>query len=121
MDLILHHYDFSNYAEKVRLALGFKGFDWYSVIIPSTAPKPELTPLTGGYRRPRVLQIGADIFCDTRRIMLELERLQPEPTFYPPGLGEVANMISYRAENQLFRPISLYVSGSNHDVLPTNF
>ncbi|MBO89147.1 MAG: glutathione S-transferase [Rickettsiales bacterium] len=120
MDLILHHYDFSNYAEKVRLALGFKGFDWYSVIIPSTAPKPELTPLTGGYRRTPVLQIGADIFCDTRRIMLELERLQPEPTFYPPGLGEMANMISYWAENQLFRPISLYVSGSNLDVLPNN-
>ena len=120
MDLILHHYDFSNYAEKVRLALGFKGFDWYSVIVPSTAPKPELTPLTGGYRRTPVLQIGADIFCDTRRIMLELERLRPEPTFHPSGLGATANMIAYWAENQFFRPISLYVSGSNLDVLPDN-
>ena len=120
MDLILHHYDFSNYAEKVRLALGFKGIDWYSVIVPSTAPKPELTPLTGGYRRTPVLQIGADIFCDTRRIMLELERLRPEPTFHPSGLGATANMIAYWAENQFFRPISLYVSGSNLDVLPDN-
>ena len=120
MDLILHHYDFSNYAEKVRRALGFKGFDWYSVIVPQTAPKPELTPLTGGYRRTPVLQIGADILCDTRRIMLELERLQPEPTFYPEGMGAAANMITYWAENQLFRPMSLYVSGSNLDVLPDN-
>ena len=48
MDLILHHYDFSNYSEKARLALGYKGLDWTSVIIPPVAPKPDLTPLTGG-------------------------------------------------------------------------
>ena len=82
-DLILHHYDFSNYAEKVRLALGYKGLGWRSVIIPPIAPKPELMPLTGGYRRTPVLQIGADIFCDTRQILRELERRQPEPTLYP--------------------------------------
>ena len=58
MDLILHHYDFSNYAEKARLALGYKGFLWHSVIIPPTATKPYLTPLTGGYRRTPVLQVG---------------------------------------------------------------
>ncbi|MGM4963026.1 glutathione S-transferase N-terminal domain-containing protein [Tardiphaga sp. 1201_B9_N1_1] len=33
-DLILHHYDFSNYPEKVRVALGFKGLSWMSVIVP---------------------------------------------------------------------------------------
>ena len=120
MDLILHHYDFSNYAEKARLALGYKGFTWHSVIIPPTAPKPDLTPLTGGYRRTPVLQVGADIYCDTRRIMQELERQRPEPTFYPAGLETTANMIAYWAENQLFRPMSLYVSGRNLDVLPDN-
>ena len=31
MDLILHHYDFSNFAEKARLMLGFKGLAWKSV------------------------------------------------------------------------------------------
>ncbi|MEC7574052.1 MAG: glutathione S-transferase family protein [Pseudomonadota bacterium] len=120
MDLILHHYDFSNYAEKARLALGYKGFTWHSVIIPPTAPKPDLTPLTGGYRRTPVLQVGADIYCDTWRIMQELERQRPEPTFYPAGLETTANMIAYWAENQLFRPLSLYVSGRNLDVLPDN-
>ena len=39
-DLILHHYDFSNYAEKARLALGYKALAWHSVTIPSVAPKP---------------------------------------------------------------------------------
>ena len=82
-DLILHHYDFSNYSEKVRLALGYKGLDWCSVIIPPVAPKPDLTPLTGGYRRTPVLQVGADIYCDTRLILAELERRKPQPTLFP--------------------------------------
>jgi glutathione S-transferase len=72
--LILHHYDFSNYSEKVRVALGFKSLEWSSVIVPPVTPKPDLTALTGGYRRAPVLQIGADIYCDTRLILRELER-----------------------------------------------
>ena len=119
-DLILHQYDFSNYAEKVRLALGYKGLAWRAVTIPPVAPKPDLVPLTGGYRRTPVLQIGADIYCDTRLILRQLERLQPSPTLYPPHLEASALAIAYWAENQLFRPISLYVSGTNADVLPAD-
>jgi glutathione S-transferase len=54
-ELILHHYDFSNYSEKVRLALGYKGLAWHSVIVPPVLPKPDLMPLTGGYCRTPVL------------------------------------------------------------------
>ena len=82
-ELILHHYDFSNYSEKVRLVLGLKGLAWRSVEIPPTLPKPDYIPLTGGYRRAPALQIGADVFCDTARIIEELERHFPEPTLYP--------------------------------------
>ena len=117
-DLVLHHYDFSNYAEKARLALGYKRLGWRSVIIPPIAPKPELMPLTGGYRRTPVLQIGADIFCDTRLILRELERRQPEPTLYPAATVATAHAIALWAETQLFRPISLFVSAANMDVLP---
>lgn len=117
-ELILHHYDFSNYAEKVRLALGYKSLSWHSVTIPSVAPKPNLEPLTGGYRRTPVLQIGADIYCDTRMILRALERIKPEPTLYPTPHAAMAQTIAYWAENQLFRPISLYVSGSNPDAFP---
>jgi glutathione S-transferase len=120
MDLILHHYDFSNYSEKARLALGYKGLDWTSVIIPPVAPKPDVTPLTGGYRRTPVLQIGADIYCDTQLILAELERRKPKPTLYPPQSRAIADAIAYWAEHELFRPISLYVSGSNLDMLPPN-
>lgn len=120
MDVILHHYDFSNYSEKARLALGYKGMAWRSVIIPPTAPKPDLTPLTGGYRRTPVLQIGSDIYCDTALILWELECRQSSPSLYPPAYTALADMIAYWAENQFFRPMSLYVSGSNLDVLPKN-
>lgn len=115
---ILHHYDFSNYAEKARLALGYKGLAWRSVTIPPVAPKPDLTPLTGGYRRTPVLQIGADIYCDTRLILRELERRYPDPPIFPPEYTAIARMIAFWAENQLFRPMALYVSGSNIDLLP---
>ena len=49
-DMILHHYETSPYAEKVRLGLGLKGLAWASVEIPVIMPKPDLTALTGGYR-----------------------------------------------------------------------
>lgn len=114
-ELILHQYDFSNYAEKARLALGYKGLAWRAVTIPPVAPKPDLTPLTGGYRRTPVLQVGADVYCDTRLILRELDRRQPEPSI---GFTAEAQAIAYWAEYQLFRPMSLYVSGSNLDVLP---
>jgi glutathione S-transferase len=102
----------------VRLALGYKKLAWRSVIIPPVAPKPDLTPLTGGYRRTPVLQIGADIYCDTSLIVRELERRFPEPTLCPAGPTPIADAITYWAENRLFRPISLYVSGSNVEHLP---
>src|SRR4051812_45928124 len=78
-EIILHHYDTSPFSEKVRLMLGAKGLAWRSVIQPTIMPKPELIPLTGGYRRIPVMQVGADVFCDSQVIMAELERIQPTP------------------------------------------
>ena len=59
---IFHHYPQSPIAEKIRMTFGIMGLEWYSVQIPRIPPKPLLTPLTGGYRRTPVLQVGADIF-----------------------------------------------------------
>mgnify|MGYP001801963333 CR=1 FL=1 len=72
--IILHNYPQSPVAEKARVALGIKGLDWHSVEIPRLAPKPTLTKLTGGYRRPPVMQIGADIYCDSAVVIDELNR-----------------------------------------------
>ena len=113
--MILHHYDFSNFSEKVRLVLGYKNLSWQSVIIPAYAPKPDYIPLTAGYRRTPALQIGADIYCDTRLIVDVIDRLQPQPSLYP-GADEARTralcdaLISW-AETGLMRPLTLYISG----------
>lgn len=78
-EIILHHYDSSPFSEKVRLMLGLKGLAWGSVIQPVIMPKPDLIPLTGGYRRIPVMQIGADVYCDSQVILAEIERRHPAP------------------------------------------
>lgn len=103
-ELILHHYDYSSFSEKIRLIMGLKSLSWRSVIIPAVAPKPNLTPLTGGYRRTPVLQIGADIYCDTQAILRELERRHPTPSFYPSGSAGLADGFAYWAEKFMFSP-----------------
>ena len=117
-ELILHHYDFSNFAEKARLMLGFKGLAWKSVEQPPILPKPHLTPLTGGYRRIPVLQDGADLWCDTRLIARELERRVLSPTLFPAATRGAADGIAWWAEHQFMRPVALFVSGINADHMP---
>lgn len=97
-ELILHHFDWSPYAEKVRVLLGIKGLAWRSVQIPMIMPKPDLTALTGGYRKTPVLQVGADIYCDTNCIARELERRHPVPTLFPDGGRGLALALASWAE-----------------------
>lgn len=84
-ELILHHYPTSLFAEKVRLLLGFKQLSWRSVMIPPIMPKPDLIALTGGYRKTPVLQIGADIYCDTALIACRLDAEKATPPLFPEG------------------------------------
>ncbi|QLC73999.1 glutathione S-transferase family protein [Pseudomonas sp. LPB0260] len=84
-ELILHHYPTSPFAEKTRLMLGFKQLSWRSVMIPPLMPKPDLTALTGGYRKTPVLQVGADIYCDTAAIARRLEAEKATPALFPEG------------------------------------
>lgn len=101
-ELILHHYPVSPFAEKIRAILGFKKLPWRSVHIPQIMPKPDLTALTGGYRKTPVLQIGADIYCDTALIADVLEKLQPAPTLYPEGQAGAARIVAQWADTALF-------------------
>jgi glutathione S-transferase len=101
-DLILHHYPMSPFAEKTRLMLGFKGLAWKSVFIPSVMPKPDVVALTGGYRRTPLLQIGADIYCDTALIATVLEHLQPAPALFPDHLKGVTRIVAQWADSTLF-------------------
>src|SRR5438045_4708015 len=116
-DIILHHYDTSPYSEKVRLGFGLKGLAWASVELPQIMPKPNLTALTGGYRKTPVLQIGADIYCDSQLIMRELERRYPTPSFYPAGRG-AADALAWWAEKTMFLPAVSIVFAKRTEVLP---
>ncbi len=108
-DLILHHYDRSPYAEKVRLMFGLKGLAWHSVQIPIVMPKPDLTELTGGYRRTPVLQIGADIYCDTKACARLLERLHPEPSLFPNGDEATVWGLSRWAETSFMMGVTVFL------------
>ncbi|HUN38790.1 MAG TPA: glutathione S-transferase family protein [Acetobacteraceae bacterium] len=119
-DMILHHYATSPYSEKVRLGFGLKSLAWASVEIPIIMPKPDLTALTGGYRKTPVLQIGADIYCDSQLIMRELERRYPIPSLYPAGRG-TADALAWWAEKSMFSPAVGIVFAKTPDMLPEGF
>jgi len=101
-DIILHHYPQSPFSEKIRAALGFKGASWHSTIIPRMMPKPDLMPLTGGYRRTPVMQIGADVYCDTQCILRELERRIPAPTLFPAAAAGSADALCWWIDRTVF-------------------
>lgn len=101
-ELIFHHYPNSPFSEKIRLMLGYKSLAWKSVVIPMISPKPDLLALTGGYRKTPVLQIGADIYCDTALISDVLEHRQPVPTLYPEPSKGMARTLAHWADNTLF-------------------
>jgi glutathione S-transferase len=107
-DLILHHYPRSPFSEKIRLALGYKKLAWKSVIIPAIMPKPDVIALTGGYRKTPIMQVGADVYCDTALICDVLEHVQPEPTLYPPHLKGVSRVFAQWADSTLFSAAMAY-------------
>ena len=104
--LILHHYPTSPFAEKVRLIMGYKKLSWQGVTIPMVMPKPDLMPLTGGYRRTPVLQIGADIYCDTSLICTMLDHVQPEPSLYGSHAKGLVRTVAQWADNIVF-PVAM--------------
>lgn len=98
---ILHHYAPSPYSEKVRKVLAYKQLPWRSVEVPPVMPKPDQIALTGGYRKAPVMQLGRDIYCDSKLICRVLDRLRPERPLYPPG-SEASTLITERWVDQAF-------------------
>jgi len=119
--VILHNYPQSPVAEKIRVAVGIKNLNWFSVQIPRILPKPLLVKLTGGYRRTPVMQIGSDIYCDSHCIITELERRFPDPTFYPTADAGLIKCLSRWTDTYLFDLATQIVLGSAIDDLPPDF
>ena len=120
-DIILHHYPQSPVSEKIRVVLGIKKLDWRSVEIPRLPPKPDLMPLTGGYRMTPVMQIGADIFCDSLCIARAIQERFPEPTLYPGGGDGMVWGVSRWTDGLFFQTALEVVFGAEHRNMPPEF
>lgn len=101
-EIILHHYPLSPYSEKIRLLLGLKSVNWRSVEVPVWTPRPLLSPMTGGFRRIPIMQMGADFYCDTLLIANVIEKLHPSPSLYPPGQRGMVNAVCWWIEKSSF-------------------
>jgi glutathione S-transferase len=119
--VILHHFRQSPFSEKVRLVFGLKKIAWASVEITRIMPRPDLMPMTGGYRRTPVMQIGADIYCDTQCIMRELERRFPEPTLFPPTCRGLASASAMWTDKAFFQGTVNLVFGTLADKIAQEF
>ncbi len=120
-DILFHQYDSSPFSEKVRVCLGIKKLAWTAVDQPVIMPKPELVALTGGYRRIPVMQIGADIYCDSQLIVRELERRFPEPTLFPHGDHGLAHASAVWSDRALFQAAVAIIFGGLGDKVPAAF
>lgn len=72
-------------------------------MIPPVMPKPDLVALTGGYRKTPVLQVGADVYCDTALIARRLEQEKAVPALFPEGQEMVAASFAQWADAVLFQ------------------
>ena len=120
-EIIYHNYPQSPVAEKVRVVFGIKGLAWRDVEIPRLPPKPLLTTLTGGYRRTPVMQIGADIYCDSQCIIRELEKRYPSPSLFPTADAGLLWCLSRWTDGALFDLSVKIVLGAAGDDLPADF
>jgi glutathione S-transferase len=119
--IILHHFEESPFSEKVRVVFGLKNIEWTSVVISRIMPRPDLMPMTGGYRRTPVMQIGADIYCDTQIILRELERRFPQPTLFPGGNEGLAWGTAMWTDRPFFQSSVNLIFGLLADRVPAAF
>lgn len=119
--IILHQYDISPFSEKVRVVLGIKGLDWFACDEPIIMPKPELVALTGGYRKIPVMQIGADIYCDTQIIIRELERRFPSPSIFVGGDRGLGWGMGLWTDRSFFMAAVAVIFGNAPDAMGEDF
>jgi len=75
-EIILHHNQGSPYSEKIKIALWMSNLPWLSVKTSKWVPRSIQEKLVWWYsRRVLILQIWADIYCDSAEILNEIWRL----------------------------------------------
>ena len=119
--IFLHQYDSSPFSEKIRVCFGIKNLSWHAVDQPVIMPKPELTLLTGGYRRIPVLQIGADLYCDSQLIARELERRFPKPSLLAGDDRALSFGLGMWTDRSFFQSAVTVIFGGNTGVVDEAF
>ena len=99
---VLYHYPASPYAEKVRLLFALSQTRWSSVLVDPQPPRPVLQALVGGYRRIPVLQIGADVFCDSRICAKVIATESSSPELSEDVMSRIAADLAREAEGRVF-------------------
>jgi len=120
-DIILHHYPLSPYSQKIRSFLGYKGLAWRSHLVPMVPPRPEVNLLTGGNRRIPVMQIGADVYCDSQCIIRELEQRHPKPTVHPGASEATSWAFAFWSDRVFFQAAVAVIFGQMADQVPKEF
>ena len=64
---------------------------------------------TGGYRRIPIMQIGAYIYCDTSCILYNLEKLYPDPTFFPQPLSGISSLLGSWSDIYFFNQLLIWL------------
>ncbi|KAI9304359.1 hypothetical protein BJ944DRAFT_181816 [Cunninghamella echinulata] len=102
-DIVLHYYNLSPFANKIAWILNYKKVNYKLVNISIQEPRPNRRYLDGGYTKTPILQIGNQVYCDTKTIIAELEARFPEPSLYPKKNSRLLSIgMNYLLENAVF-------------------
>ena len=115
-DITLHHYELSPFSQKIRSLLGYTELPWNAVLTSPMLPRPLLTPVTGGYRRIPVAQLGADIYCDTRLIARKIAQQSQHNELFPEQHNTQSEALAAWADSTLLMLCVAYVGKSRYSV-----
>jgi hypothetical protein len=101
--IIFHHTKGSPYAEKIRTILSYLNLDWYAVEASCSTPdREDQKNLVQAYStRIPILQIGSDVYCDTRVIALKLIQLAGDTTLLKPEIEEFIDSVEINSDYYL--------------------
>lgn len=104
--IILHRNYGSPYCQKIMVMLDYSQLDWYSELTSKGVPRPVQETLSGNYsRRVPLLQIGADIYCDTKEICEQIAELSGNKTLSYYNLTKDQQNFSDALEYELGRAV----------------
>lgn len=108
MTPILHRSLKSPYAQKTMALMGYLRQDYLSFIAPKGLPRPIEEKLVGGYcRRIPILQIGADMYCDTELITRVMAERTGKASLYAySSQQEAADWVAKMEEAPFFNAFS---------------